>query len=174
MQRSEISYNFQISSVLLFDLLPRRAHRSQRIGGLCCKGCLSRKCLCGNPLLCIFYFTPRESHMHSQIKGMHAPTQAQTTHREADERTAPVWCTYSEVAVWGQGHTVSWLHSHNPLCWLGERPANGWHSPNGDYCLNVDSWDSHSPPPCVKSITHGLYNPSTWLIKPQQSPLEEH
>lgn len=58
----------------------------------------------------------------------------------------------------------------------GERPANGWHSPEGGagaLTLTQETLSTHSPPPCIRSKAHSLYNPSTWLIRPRQKSLGE-
>lgn len=99
---------------------------------------------------------------------------AHTTDRTADKHTAqcdvlmPKWLCEAKVTQ---------SHSFIPII-----PCVGWVRgllmastlQKGKYCLNMDSRDSHSPAPCIKSKAHSLYNSSTWLIRPWQNPWGRH
>lgn len=74
----------------------------------------------GWPLFSLFFSSHlRKQRIHSQHKhtAMVIQTHTHKTHR--------TWCAVAVVVVWGQGHAVSLVYSHNPLCWMGKRLANG-------------------------------------------------
>lgn len=160
MHRGEISHNFQISVVLLFDLLPKRAYRSQGKGGPHCTGCPWMRCLWVNPFLSILFFTSQETSQHK-----HTAMVIQTHTQKPTERDVLLlewWCEAK----------VMQYHSFIPIIpcvgWVrGLLMASTLRKGSTALTYTLETLTAHSPPPCVKSTAHGLYNPSTWLIRLQ-------
>lgn len=97
---SELPYDFQIS-VVLFDLMPKRAPRCHRIGGPCSQGRPWWKCLSVNPFLSSFYLQLREQHMHSQHKHTLARTYCMYRHTHTREYATHTRQTqHSSVMRW--------------------------------------------------------------------------
>lgn len=184
-QQGELLYNFFSSLVvLLFDSMPERARGSHRTLGRCCMGCPSRKVFMCEPLSLSPYRSVNSTHIPDVNARSHRHTRlhvwmphARTQHTKVQTNTWPrcdalllEWLCEAKVT---QSHSfipiipcVSWVRGllMASTLWKGTTALT--------YTLETPA--AHSPPPCVRSIARGLYNPSTWLIRPQQNPWEKH
>ena len=170
--------------VLLFDSMPERARGSHRTLGRCCMGCPSRKVFMCEPLSLSPYRSVNSTHIPNVNARSHRHTRlhvwmphARTQHTKVQTNTWPrcdalllEWLCEAKVT---QSHSfipiipcVSWVRGllMASTLWKGTTALT--------YTLETPA--AHSPPPCVRSIARGLYNPSTWLIRPQQNPWEKH
>lgn len=172
----------QISVIFLFDLLPKKAQWSWRIGGPHCQGCPWGKCLCVNLSFSIIFphsseeCTCYSTQLHTCGTKIHSLTYHMLTQQTELQINTQPECDVLKPE-WLCEAKVTQSHSFIPII-----PCVGWVRgllmastlQKGKYCLNMDSRDSHSSAPCIKSIAHSLYNSSTWLIRPWKNPWEKH
>lgn len=95
-QCGELSFSFQISVFLMFDLLPKMAHGSQGIGGPCCRGLtLEEVFMCESFSLFFLSLTAEKKSLHSQHRHKqwtHSHTNITRCSRQTHDPNVMCWC----------------------------------------------------------------------------------